>query len=210
MDKATDLGTPVFFLFAAVIGMLILAVAIIFFFLIYQKRLSDQQEKIKTLEIEYQKELLKAILEAQESERKRIASDLHDSVGSNLSAIRLYLNQLKQEDQSDYFDNVKKETTGMIDLTIENVRSITRNLLPSSLEQFGLIAALEDLCRRINELDNLKVRFQCQEDRRLPPSAEIALYRVVQELINNTLKHAQAEHITVKVEMQDKFLNFHY
>lgn len=210
MGQTTALEPPVFMLFAGVIGMLILAISVIVFFLIYQKRLSGQQEAIRGLEVAYQKELLQSSLEAQESERKRIASDLHDSVGSTLSAIRLYLNQLKQESDPGYYQNLKQETTGLIDNAIANIRAITRNLLPPSLEQFGLIAALEDLCRRMNDLDFIEVEFQCPHEQRFSSQLEVAVYRVVQELLNNTLKHAAASRIRLQLQVQREMLKLIY
>jgi signal transduction histidine kinase len=210
MDQATNIESPLFILFAAVIGMLLLALAVIFFFLVYQRRLTSQQNRIKNLELDYQKGLLQSILRAQETERKRIASDLHDSIGSTLSAIKLYVNQLKQSSTQTYFSELKQETSSLIDLTIDSIRLITQNLLPSSLEQFGLIAALEDLCKRINDIEFLEVNFFQSHDKRFEPHIEAALYRVVQELFNNTIKHAKASRIDLTITFEPDFLNLVY
>lgn len=197
-------------LIAGIIGMLLLSIAIVFFFLIYQKRLLAQQGKLLKLEAEHQKRLLNASLQAQEAERKRIAADLHDSVGSLLAATKMYVKQVKPGEQEGVAHRAKEEALNLIEETIVNIRSITHNLLPPSLERFGLVAAVEDLCKRLDELNQLNIQFEYNEDRRIPVEQEVALYRIVQELLNNTFKHAAAQEVELKLNYQPQSLQLTY
>ncbi|MEL6867189.1 MAG: ATP-binding protein [Bacteroidota bacterium] len=199
-----------FLLFLGIIGMLLLAIAVVLFFLVYQRRLLAQQDQIREMELEYQKQSLDAIIQAQEAERKRIAQDLHDEVGSKLSATKLFVKRLSKDRELKEFDHLKTETVEVIDETIINIRSITRNLLPMSLDRFGLVAAVDDLCKRIRELALFEIDFQHNLEERLPAPKEFALYRILQELINNTTKHAAAKRVDISLSKVDQQLMLHY
>ncbi|MEL6391412.1 MAG: sensor histidine kinase [Bacteroidota bacterium] len=192
-------------LLGGIITMLLLAFSLVIFFVLYQRRLFEQQNKIIDQERSHQRELLSAAVEIQESERRRIASDLHDDIGSLLSAARLYLKQLPVEEAEG--EEIKSETLNIVSRTIRNTRRITHDLLPSELEKFGLSAAVEDLCQRLDRTDQLSVKFHSDLIHRLTDPCEIALFRVVQELANNTLKHAEATEIKVELTTQgDDFI----
>ncbi len=209
MGEAEQIGLPIL-LVAGLVGMLFLAIAIVLFFVVYQKRLMAEQEKLLRLEFDYQKELLNSSIQIQEIERKRIAADLHDSVGSQLSATKLYLKQMKKGQREQDLSHLKTEALDLIEETILNIRQITHNLLPLSLERFGLVAAIEDLVERYNELGKVQFVFQYNEEQRFEQEKEVALYRIVQELINNTLKHAQAKKIQIRMQFTGEELNFYY
>ena len=209
MDQTEGIGMPIL-LVAGIIGMLLLSIAIILFFLIYQKRLLAQQSELLRLESEYQKGLLNATIQTQEAERKRIAADLHDSVGSLLSATKLYMRQIKHGQTVEKFDHVKTEALGLIEETIVNIRSITQNLSPQSLERFGLIAAVEDLCERLNDLEQLQIDFYYNVDKRFDTEQEVVLYRILQELLNNTFKHAEAAKVQIEFLFKNGQLHLKY
>lgn len=193
-----------------IIGMLLLAIAIVIFFVIYQKRLLRQQESILQLESEYQMELLNSSIQIQEVERKRIASDLHDSIGSMLSATKLYLKQLQPQQVESEIQLIKKESLSLIEEIILNIREITHNLAPQSLERFGLISAIEDLVSKINDLNIVVVSFEFNDNRRFSSDQETALYRIIQELLNNSLKHAQARQIHIETFFLGDQLRINY
>lgn len=190
-----------------IIGMLLLAVALVVFFIIYQRRLLRQQNELRDKEREHQRLLLAAAVEVQENERRRIAGDLHDDIGSLLSAARLYLKQLDPNAKAEEHAEIKEETINIVGQIIQNTRRITHDLMPSELEKFGLSAAAEDLCDRLNKTGEIKVHFNSTLSQRLSAKREVALYRVIQELVNNTLKHAGADQINLEIGMQrDQFL----
>lgn len=181
------------------LGMLFLAVAIILFMVFYQKKMLREQLARQQLEIQYQTRMVEAILESQESERKRVAADLHDSVGGMLSAIRLGLSTIaRQLSDPTLIDPQKK----MLDDTIGSVRSISRELMPSTLERFGLAQALRELCEQVQQTSLLPVHFHEKGDTtRVNASHQLMLYRIVQELTTNAVKHAQATAIQIHLNV---------
>lgn len=206
--KAIDFSLSL--LLSGIVGMLLLAVALVLFFVIYQRRLLAQQLEARAEEQRHQLQLLSAAVEVQETERRRIARDLHDDIGSLLSAARLYLRQLSPDNDPSRNEAVKDEALGIMDEMIRNTRRITHDLLPAELEKFGFFAAAEDLCQRVHNTGAIVVTFRGNLERRLEKRQEIPLYRVLQELINNSLKHAEATQIEVTTEWRtDRFL-FHY
>lgn len=180
--------------------MLLLAGSIVFFVIYYQKKMLQNEVATKELESKYQKRLLVTTIDSQEKERKRIASDLHDGVGAMLSAAKLNLNMLKTGAiPAEELPDALVETKDMIDETIETVRRISKDLLPSSLEVFGLSKAVQELCEK---LDNPHTRIHASfsgDALMLSKQNELLIYRMVQELINNALKHAEASRIDVKI-----------
>ncbi|MEO9967981.1 MAG: sensor histidine kinase [Reichenbachiella sp.] len=138
---------------------------------------------------------INAMLEGEEKERKRIAEDLHDRVGSMLSAMKLQV------------DTADQKMTNLLDETADEVRRISHNLETRVLNRFGLIAALDDLSEKISS--SKRVSFELQHldlDERLDSKIEINAYRIVQELISNALKHSQATEITAQVNRVDSLL----
>lgn len=190
--------------------MLLLAISLIAFFIIYQRRLLVEQDKINQMETSYQRELMNAGVRAQEAERKRIASDLHDSVGGMLSATKLYISQLKPDTTNEDFDLIKKKAVQTIDENISTVRGISHNLLPPGLERLGLVNSLDSLCKQIHASGAIDVQLDYNEQGRFKVEHEMALYRITQELISNTLKHADATEIEITVNFQEQQLSYHY
>lgn len=197
MGETDSLDSSLTLILLGVIGMLLLSVAIIVFFVIYQKRLFAQQDKIRGMEMAYQKDLLQSSIRAQEAERKRVANDLHDGLGSLLSAIRLYVIQLSPQQEVGEYNELLGETKSMVDTAIEQTREISHDLLPSTLERFGVIQAVEDHCMRIQKLTDLEVNFESDKDYQFNEEQNLALYRIIQELTTNTLKHAKASLVNI-------------
>ena len=183
---------------AGTIVMLLLAVFIVMFVVMYQKKMIKKQA-------EYQLGLLEVNIQAQENERKRIARDLHDDVGTLLSTVKLKIGQISQNAKRSHPlpSNFEREAKLLIDETIANTGRISRDLLPATLEEFGLVDALKELCDRINTSSNITVHFLHEGNgRRLKKKIELALYRMVQELVNNSVKHAEADKINVALKVE--------
>ena len=151
--------------------------------------------------------LLRAVLHGQESERERIAAELHDSINPLLSIASMNVSSLL-----DYFKESKAaplEKLNSILLMLENamrgVREISSNLSPALLKSFGLSKALEQLCKKVRETGKLKITYLAHgmEDR-LSFDIELALYRIAQELLNNVLKHAQAKAVDIQLIKHSK------
>jgi len=190
-------------------AMIILALGIFFFFLIYQKRLHLNELKLNRIKAEHQQELLKTTVLAEEQERKRFAADLHDEAGAMLSAIKLNLSQIEKKAAQPETGMLAKESKKHIDEVISQIRRISRALMPPSLEKFGLVNALGEMVNWINNSDETEVILWARgEDNRFGGNNEITVYRIVQELINNALKHAEASVITVKIRCTASSLCF--
>lgn len=205
-----DLTSTVGLLLIGIIAMLLLAVALVVFFVVYQKRLISQQMINQHDREAHQRELLTAAVEVQENERRRIASDLHDDIGSLLSAARLYLRQFDPQASPAENELIKEESLEIISKIIQNTRRITHDLLPAELEKFGLFATAEDLCNCISRSGQLTVHLAVSKPFRFESNKEVALYRVLQELINNTIKHAEASNIEVEYYWKQSSLFFRY
>lgn len=179
----------------ATVAMLVLAGFIIVFVVYYQKRMVQEQLKRQQLELEFQQKLMEATLESEESERRRLAGDLHDSVGGMLSTIRVGLAAIaKQLPDPSLIEQSKR----MLDETLTSVRRISLDLMPSTLEKFGLMPALKELCERFEGASLIPVNLEEHgEIKAMPASRALKVYRIVQELINNAVKHAEASVINV-------------
>lgn len=195
------------FLTAGISITFILAASIILFVVFYQKRLFAHQLKLKKLESEHRKKLLEVSIQAQEKERKRIASDLHDEVGALLSTTKLYLSHLEQSPNP---VTVGNKIEGIIDEAQKNLKNILNNITPQNLEQFGLISAVQEVCNRINDAHLLHVNFEFNDEKRLASDQEIGLYRITQELLNNTMKHAGASEAKIHFNFMAQQLLFNY
>jgi signal transduction histidine kinase len=169
-----------------------------------------EKQRLSSL-IEAQKDAhLKALIEAQDNERKRIASDLHDSLGSLLSSVRLRFNGLQHE----FFQKVPgkaqrfNDSLKLLDEAIHELRQISHNMLPVSLDRFGLRSALQTFVAQINASGQLDVDLQILGlETRLPEEMEVRVYRICQELVQNVIKHAHATTLRIQLIRHKDSLN---
>lgn len=181
----------------ATVGMLVLAGAIILFMVFYQKKMIEEQLKRQELELAHQQKMMEATLESQENERRRLAGELHDSIGAMLSTIRVGITTMAR--QLPEYEGLE-QSKQMLDDTISSVRRISRDLMPATLEKFGFAHAVKELCERFQATSFLPI--QCVEQgevQSFDKNRELMLFRIVQELINNALKHSQASEIFINV-----------
>jgi signal transduction histidine kinase len=161
--------------------------------------LAATQEKYK-LQLAEEKIRSSSLVEGQELERKRLAQELHDGIGQMLTGIKLQAEHLKS------FSNVSEkqgksyqDLQALINETIEATRTVSFNLAPSVLNDFGLSAAIRILAEQSAKAGNIKIEFEANLAKRLPENIEIGLYRITQEAINNAIKHAFAGTINIKL-----------
>ncbi|WP_207506517.1 sensor histidine kinase [Telluribacter humicola] len=190
----------------AMLAMLMMAVFVITFVILYQKRQLAQEKNLREMEKEYQLKLLETALNSEESERKRIAQDLHDDIGTMLSLTKLSLNQLmkiinKDEPQTEYTAN---KVQSLLEETILHVRRITRELVPTTLKQFGLPTAIDEFVQKLDANHSISIHFNCifENIPRQSQKVELTLYRIMQELVNNALKHSNGDEIVVDLHME--------
>ncbi|HEX2937241.1 MAG TPA: sensor histidine kinase [Bacteroidales bacterium] len=190
-----------------IIAGFVIVVLVFFFVNISQKRKFDKQNLLikeqQIRELQKDKQILAshAVLQGEETERQRLARDLHDGLGGMLSAVKLQLSSIKgnilvPSGKAEQFE----KAIVMLDSSIKELRTVAHNMMPDALIKFGLKDALQDFCSKIASSSEIKVTFQYfGEQQRLEKSLEIALYRISQELINNVLKHAQASEVIIQL-----------
>ena len=158
-----------------------------------------------------EKMFLKAIIQTEEKERKRFAKDLHDGLGPLLSTVKMSISTLKGMQQDDVSKEIVNNTELVINESIKSIKEISNNLSPHILDNFGLIRALRSFINKINATCAIKVNLVSNiGDDRFDSDTEVVLYRVLCELINNTIKHSRAKKIEISLFMDDKILNIVY
>jgi two-component system, NarL family, sensor kinase len=200
-------------LFFGTIGMLALTIGLIVFIIFHQRKVIKYQMTLQQMEQEQQKMLLDASIRLQEEERQRIAADLHDDAGPLLATARLYLNEnlvnLDKTTQLQSIYNAKQ----IIDDTIQLIRNISHSLMPPTLKNFGLESAVNDLFQKISGSGtiNASCRFHDYKERLLTEN-ELIIFRVIQELVNNILKHSNSSfiHLTQNTSGKKFYLRIHH
>ena len=155
--------------------------------------------------------VLNKVIETEENDRRQFAADLHDDLGPLLSTIKLRLGMMeKMKGTSELKENIAISNE-MMSLVVEKIRTISHNITPHLIESLGLEAAVHDLCGRITELDKIKVEFKSGLNaRRFPRQVELHYYRIISELVNNSLKHSAATKITIFLDCLDDVLELTY
>jgi two-component system NarL family sensor kinase len=200
-------------LFFGTIGMLALTIGLIVFIIFHQRKVIRYQMKLQRMEQDQQKLLLNASIRLQEEERQRIAADLHDDAGPLLATARLYLNEnlvnLDKTTQLQSIYNAKQ----IIDDTIQLIRNISHSLMPPTLKNFGLESAVNDLFQKISGSGSMNASSRFHDYReRLQAENELIIFRVIQELVNNILKHSNASfiHLTQNTSGNKFFIRLHH
>lgn len=192
-----------YFAFAALGLFLVLLVAI---FIFYQNRNKRKQELlIKDREIKVKEAYIQASMESQEQERRRMAQDLHDGFGQYISALRLYVSQLKSEKTK---PELKTELVGRTDEVLDEmskeISNVVYDLMPATLIRHGLMTALEDLAARISISQKANLEIESRGiSKRLDELVEINLFRICQEWINNVLKYSGAKQILIDLSAEE-------
>jgi signal transduction histidine kinase len=195
------------FLFVGMLSLALLAGSVVLFFFFYQKKMLSQQLQMSELETAHREELLHSNIEQVELERHRFATDLHDEIGGIFSTLKLKINQL---DKVSDLEQLLSESREIIDSGIDSVRRISHSMTPPGLEMFGLEDALNTLCEK-NSSPGMRIDFTCSDSfPRLELAIELGLYRIAQELLNNSLRHAAASEILLYLSRSEGEIYFEY
>jgi len=161
---------------------------------------------IKDITEEKEKEnlILRTIISTQQNEQRRVADDLHDSLGQELSMAQLMLSNLSRyAGKDETFDTLLNTCTEILQSSVKHLREICFDLMPSALIKGGLAHGARQLVQRLKTQDEIEVDFTAAEDfPRLNPDVEIAMYRIVQEFINNMIKHAKATLLIIELSVK--------
>ncbi|MEO0330989.1 MAG: sensor histidine kinase, partial [Bacteroidota bacterium] len=205
------------FLIASIIGCILLSSLIIVtvgFYrskmksraLITQKNEEINQRKIQELQQKQKLVSMDAMVTGQEEERKRIAKDLHDGLGSLLADVQMRFSSMKDTIQTER-SSAYQQTNTLLDEACQEVRKIAHDMMPGALVKFGLVPAIQDSCSSLEKNTGIHVDFQVYGiNERLEEKVEITIYRIVQELLSNIRKHAQAQEIIVQLSVHEGLL----
>jgi two-component system, NarL family, sensor kinase len=188
-----------FAIIAGSLAFFMIAGGFVLFFIRYQKRLLFQQAQLHQTAIQYKEDLLTSNIELVEAERLRIAKDIHDELGGIFSTLSLSIHQINALDAQQ--DSILQNSQQLIDTGIKSVRRIAEDLMPHELELFGLQHTLENFVQLVSHSSGIQIdcNFNTPLHAMNKPVA-LAIYRIVQELLSNTLKHAGATNIQIDFE----------
>jgi len=181
-----------------IVAILLLVIAYAF----YRKKQLEQKALLVTEQAKQRELLTKAVIDAEEAERKRIASDLHDGIGQLFSAVKMNLNGLldRVEITKDDDKFLAEKTMALVDESCKEVRVISHKMMPNFLLKSGIASDIRSFIEKIDE-SSLKIHFETKGfAEQLEFNEEVILYRVIQELINNVIKHAQANELHLMLE----------
>ncbi len=168
----------------------------------FRQRQKRKNQEILSLKREHQVKTLESLIEGEEKERTRIAKELHDGVNGDLSAIKFKLSALLHTN-----NEAINEAMNMIDRSCEQVRAISHNLIPPSLEDFNLIEALDNFAQKMNDLNAMNITFfHIGEMISISKNSELNIFRIVQELVSNSIKHSGGNEINVQVSTINEML----
>ncbi|MCB0481828.1 MAG: sensor histidine kinase [Flavobacteriales bacterium] len=193
---------------------LLLSIAFLVFFFVNRFRIAKKNqalanEKIDNLLQDQEIRTNNAMIEAQEYERQRIASDLHDRLGGMLATIKLLFGSLESKLDEQKQESLQRynKANKLIDEAVKEVRQISHNLNTGVVASFGLVMAAEELCESINKSEIVKVKMLVYGmENRLESIVAIEIYRMLQEIFNNILKHARAKNVTLQINKTENEL----
>lgn len=167
--------------------------------------------RVDEIRREAEKRVLAAVIRTEEQERQRFAKELHDGLGPLLSVIKMLVSGLDANKSVEMNDKIKLNLRQAVDEAISGVRDISANISPHILNNFGLRDAVEAFIKRLRQTEEFTVYFTTNlTNERFGYNVEVVLYRVICELINNTLRHAAASKVTIDLQLEDGVLYLEY
>ncbi|HMQ00566.1 MAG TPA: histidine kinase [Cyclobacteriaceae bacterium] len=195
-------------------GMFLLAGAVVTFIYLYQRKLIKKKIAFQQIEQMLHKQELKsayALLEGQDMERQRIAEEMHDSLGGSLVTLTMYADTFLKSTADSEQNALAEKVRIMAQKAYEEARKLSHRLDTGMLKHFGLKAAINDLVKTVAESGHVKINLALDLSQPLSSEVSLNIYRVIQELINNTLKHAQASEINLNLsQVNDEYISLIY
>ena len=202
MFQSQEINLPLIMI-TSILTFIVLVVGFFVFIKKYQSRkLLHLQEK-QALQARFQQELLQTQLEIQEQTFHQISQEIHDNIGQVLSLVRLNINTLSSAGHEEKIS----QTDRLLGQAITDLRQLSHNLNTGYLQRTGLVEALAQLLANLERTGKFTTSFSCSADVHLKDDAIIILYRIVQETINNIIKHADASHVSISMEEANGLLS---
>lgn len=195
-----------------VLLLLLMAVALLLFFFFSRKKIVEKELEKTELALVHQKDMIYATILTQEDERKRIAQDLHDDISSKLNVILLNSNFLMDGELSPKeYTKVNESILKVTQKALSSARKLAHDLLPPILEKFGLQSAIEELADDYNVSKKVIVDSEIEYPLDyLEKTKELHVFRIVQELVNNSVRHGKAKNIDIKFYLKENDLILDY
>ena len=188
----------------ASISLIVLALGIWFF---YRQKQKIKNKEIITLQQQQNISKLQALFEGEEKERNRLAQELHDGINGDLSSIKFQLSSISDNELSPKSKSIFDKAIEQIDHSCQQVRNISHNLSPMTIRDFGLITSIKNYCSKLDSIHSITINFQhFGNEVSLPKNIETVIYRIVQELVNNIIKHAQASEALIQINVHEESL----
>lgn len=187
-------------------GLTVFGLLITLLFFINRKNQQLSQQKIEVLNREQETKLLKAILKGEEKERIRIGRELHDGLGAVLATVKMFISNITYNAKDDPSKATFQKAESMVDDACKTVREISHDLMPGVLEEQGLNSAIEKLCKDLSNNDSTFYFYFLGEEKELNDVIQPTIYRIVQELLKNSIKHAEASEVIVQISIDEKML----
>lgn len=200
-------------LMSFVVVIFFIGVGVILLYAHFQKNLLHQKLKQETLKNLHQQELLRSNIETQEEERRHIAQDLHDELGAMLSIMKMNLLMMERKSNAAVLilPSSVAQVRQLSEAAMESMRRISHRLMPPQLEAFGLFPALQSVIDQINASGRIQIRLEASSfPEPIAKNIALSLYRILMELINNTLKHAEATEIIIDMALHGDVLQCRY
>jgi PAS domain S-box-containing protein len=161
--------------------------------------------------VNLEKKILSIIMETEEKERRRVSEELHDGLGPLLSSVKMYINLLLQSQNPEQNKEILGQVKELVSESLSSIREISQNLMPQVLYDYGLISAIKTLIKRISNIEVLEISLDTDNwKQRVDKGIEVLLYRVLSELITNTLKHSGATKVKIIFHQEENRVKVHY
>lgn len=184
----------------------VLLIALILFLQVRNKRLAHARE-LKSVQQQKDLQLMQALMNGEEKERSRIAKDLHDGVAGMLAAVKMHFSTISVQLEDVVHTEGYKRGLNLLDEASKEIRKTSHNLMPEVLLQHGIDEALSRYCSNISNVSSIIIEYDSLGNiSRFVESFELSVYRIIQELLNNILKHSKASHALVQVSQQNDIL----
>ncbi|KAA3637745.1 MAG: sensor histidine kinase, partial [Bacteroidetes bacterium] len=187
-------------------GRTVFGLLITLLFFINRKNQQLNQQKIEVLNREQETKLLKAILKGEEKERIRIGRELHDGLGAVLATVKMFISNITYNTKDNPTKATFQKAESMVDDACKTVREISHDLMPGVLEEQGLRAAMENLCKSLTNKNTTFYYYFFGDENALDEVVKPGIFRITQELLKNTVKHAEASEVIVQLSIEEDMI----
>lgn len=183
-----------------------ISIAFYVLFLTFKKRIEREQEALRTAEINFERQISEASIKAEQQERVQIAMDLHDEIGALVTVLKInILNAQNRLNEPDRLFGLLADTSQVIEKTADTIRNISNRISPPTLVKMGIDATLDELVRTINTTGKMTINYQSNlSGVRFRLEAELNIYRIIKETINNILKHSHSEKLDIEIKRSNE------